>query len=475
MKSIETRQRRLERIIKTQSLVAEADLDVDVFMQLVVDTLQELTEAKGAVIELVDGDHMVYRSASRSLAQHVGLRLLRANSLSGLCVTTGQILSCEDAQTDPRVDADACRKVGVRSMVCTPLFEDRTIVGVLKVMSAEASAFDDADIEALHLMAGALGAALGRQLLFDSMTRAQAQLRASEERIRAILEYANDSVISMDKAGTILQWNRAAERMFGWTSTEVVGYDIADFIAPRSARETFVSSMLHIKVGVKRGKNSRREYLAVDRQGAEILVEVGLSINEVGGRTEFTAFLHDISERKKLEQALKEMALSDELTGLPNRRHFMEILGKVIARQRRRTSGLALMFMDLNGFKEINDTYGHQVGDFALREFAVRISRCLRVDDTVARLGGDEFAVIAEGVHTPEQSQTLAKKILATLDAPLPGTAISLDASIGINLYDETVDADQFLREADSAMYEAKKNSTDRNKIAMFTRITATP
>jgi diguanylate cyclase (GGDEF)-like protein len=126
------------------------------------------------------------------------------------------------------------------------------------------------------------------------------------------------------------------------------------------------------------------------------------------------------------------------------------------------------MFLDMNGFKKINDSHGHQAGDLALKEFANRISGCLRADDTVARLGGDEFAVIAEGVHTIEQGQALAKKIVATLDAPLAGTAILIATSIGINLYTASVDAEQFLREADMAMYEAKKNSSDRNKIAVY-------
>ena len=470
MNSTETRQRRLEKIIATQSLIAEADLDVNVFMQLVVDTLQELTEAKGAVIELVEGDHMVYRAASRELSQHVGLRLLRENSLSGLCVDSARILSCEDTETDPRVNANACRTVGVRSMVCTPLFEDGSIVGVLKVMSAQISGFDEEDIQVLGLMAGALGAALGRQLLFDSMTRIQAQLRSSEQRIRAILEHANDAVISMDNAGTILHWNRSAERMFGWTSAEAISQNVVDLIVPTAMRKTFIDSMLLVGADTSPADNLRREFEATNRNGVELFVEMSLSVNEIAGRLELTAFLHDISERKKLEKALKEMALSDELTGLPNRRHFMEILDKSIVRQRRHATGLILMYMDMNGFKQINDSYGHQMGDLALQQFATRIAGCLRASDTLARLGGDEFAVIAEGVHTVEHAHRLAKKIVATLDAPLPGTDIFIATSIGINLYNPELNADQLLREADMAMYDAKKNSHGGNPIAVYAR-----
>src|SRR5690349_15723250 len=113
----------LQGVLEVQSLVTEAAFDLDAFAQRVVDLAETLTQAKGAVIELVEGDEMVYRYASRSFEQHRGLRLKRATSLSGLCVATGQVLRCDDAEDDPRVDKEASRRVGIRSMLCTPLFE----------------------------------------------------------------------------------------------------------------------------------------------------------------------------------------------------------------------------------------------------------------------------------------------------------------------------------------------------------------
>ncbi|MFZ6654321.1 diguanylate cyclase domain-containing protein [Undibacterium sp. TJN19] len=459
---------RLERIIETQSLLAQADLDLAVFMQLVVDTLQELTEAKGAVVELVDDDYMVYRSASGAIAQHVGLRLLRANSLSGLCVSSAQILQCDDAETDPRVDANACKKVGVRSMICTPLFERGLPVGVLKVMSEQAHGFDEEDIQTLELMGAALGAALGKQVAFDDMLRVQAQLRASEERIRTILEHANDAVISMDIAGFVTQWNRSSECLFGWTNSEAMGRNIADLIVPPAFRSSFTNILTHLDNIKKTATTARREFLAIDRNGKELSVEISLNVNNIAGQLEFTAFLHDISERKKWEEALSEMALSDGLTGLPNRRRFMEVLHQSIVRQLRQNNGLALLFMDLNGFKKINDTNGHETGDQVLKEFARRVSGCLRETDTMARLGGDEFVVLAEGIRILEHAQTLAQKIAATLDVPVPGSTIMMSTSIGIRIYDTVTNAEQFLREADIAMYKAKQAASSRSSIAAF-------
>ena len=468
MKMNKTQPGRLERIIATQALLAQADLDLPAFMQLVVDTLQELTGAKGAVVELVDGEHMVYRSASGTMSEHVGLRLLRANSLSGLCVSTASILQCDDAQIDARVDAAACQKVGVRSMVCTPLFERGLPVGVLKVMSAQACGFDQDDIQTLELLGAALGAALGKQVAFDEMLQAQAQLRASEERIRSILEHANDAVISIDQAGLVTQWNRSAELLFGWTAGEVMGRDIAELIVPPVFRFAFDELLQDLEALANKARTERRELLAVARDGREIAVEVSLNVNHIAGNPEFTAFLHDISERKQWENTLHAMAMSDGLTGLPNRRHFMQVLHHSILRQLRQNSGLALLFMDLNGFKKINDTEGHDTGDVVLKEFAKRVSGCLRESDTMARLGGDEFVVLAEGVRALEHAEGLARKIVDALDLPVPGSEILMSTSIGISMYGSPSNAEQFLKEADMAMYKAKKGAVGCSAIAAF-------
>jgi signal transduction histidine kinase/DNA-binding response OmpR family regulator len=183
---LQARVRRLEEVVRTQALLADSKLDLGHFMQLVVDRMQALTGCKGAVVELVEGDEMVYRAASSSITQHVGVRLKRQGSLSGLCVERREVLLCRDSESDPRVDREACRRVGVRSMVCAPLFESGSAVGVLKVMATEANKFTVEDVALLELMAGALGAALGKQVLFEEKLRHAERLQAlAEERDRA--------------------------------------------------------------------------------------------------------------------------------------------------------------------------------------------------------------------------------------------------------------------------------------------------
>jgi len=468
---------RLQRIVDVQEAIVKADLNLDGLMQIIVNTLQELTHAKGAVVELVEGDYMVYRSASGAISQFAGLRLLRSGSLSGLSVASAEVLRCDDTETDTRVDREACRKVGVRSMVCTPLFRSGTPVGVLKVMSDKPAGFDEDGVQTLNLLAGMLGAALGKQLAFDALQHAEA-------RIRLILENAKDAVISTNEAGTIMLWNCAAEKLFGWSTREAVGRKLSELLDDDGnpiGLVTLFQTQDQIQEDGRPAQPTHRELGVRARDGTAMTVEFNLERNvlkdgsgqEDTDSTEITAFLHDITERKRLEQSMQDMALTDELTGLANRRSIMSRLTHAIVRGVRQNISMALLFMDMNGFKQINDRYGHDVGDLVLQEFAKRLSSCLREADTVGRLGGDEFVVLAEGIDSPEHAYGLADKIVEALKPPMPVFGLPLETSIGISLHHPHLpdarheSADQWLREADMAMYHAKHQKETRNRIAI--------
>lgn len=150
----------LLEIIKAQSDIAKLGLDLGGVMAYVAERTEQLTRAQGAVVELAEGEDMVYRAASGNVAALLGLRLARETSLSGLCVREGEILRCADSETDPRVDREACRRAGLRSMIVTPLKHLETTVGVLKVTNSEVDAFNDADIRTLSLMSELIAAAM---------------------------------------------------------------------------------------------------------------------------------------------------------------------------------------------------------------------------------------------------------------------------------------------------------------------------
>ena len=460
---------RLERMIETQSLLVQADLALNPFMQLVIDKLRELTQAHGASVDFVDGQHTVVRRASGAMAGHLGLRIANDASLSGLCVSTGAVQRCADSEADERVDRAACRMLGARSMIFAPLRRANATVGVLKVFSQQPQAFDDGDVQMLQLMASAIVAALAKKAALDARSEAEARLRTSEERMRALLEHAHDAVISIDERGCVSQWNRAAERLFGWSPIETIGQPVAELIVPPAMRGEIASVVARYASSERLEDAQQRVTLqAIDRAGRELSVEVSLTATRVAGRWELTAFGHDVSERRQFEARLRSMALSDGLTGLANRRGFMEALEKAVSRHARGGAPLALLFLDLDGFKQINDSHGHHVGDLALQTFARRLENCVRKGDTIARLGGDEFTVLAEGIATLDQARAIAAKIIAAMEPPLELHKLRLRASIGISLYKPPADASQFLREADHAMYHAKHNHDEVDGVSAF-------
>jgi len=181
---------RFSAIISTQRDIATAALDMSAVLNLIVARTQDLTHASGAVIELAEGHEMVYRAASGRAAPYVGLRTPMAHSLSGECVRTGQLLKCDDAERDPRVDLTECRRVGARSMIVVPLFYTRKVVGVLQVLSPELYAFGPVDVHTLELMAGLIGAAMSHTAEFEARQAALNRLQSALSELQVAKETA---------------------------------------------------------------------------------------------------------------------------------------------------------------------------------------------------------------------------------------------------------------------------------------------
>ncbi|KAF0812253.1 putative signaling protein [Andreprevotia sp. IGB-42] len=472
----------LGEVIATQSQLAQAELDLDDFMRIVVERMLKLTPATGAVVELADGDEMVYRAASGVVAPYVGLRLAIAGSLSGLCVRTGNILESPDTMLDARVDKAACRKINAMSMVVTPLVESGIVVGVLKILADKPFAFSPADTHTLQLMAGLIGAAVGHQLSFETkqmlleertaalraLEAEVARRRASEERTRLIIESSGEAFLSMDLDGLITDWNRQAEQTFGWTRAEVLGRPLADVLIPVALRDAYAGALAQFLQAVEgQALSQRMELVSQTLARGEIPIEMSITAIRSGPTYLFSAFLRDISERKREEERLRHMADHDMLTGLPNRRAFTMAVTQGLARANRINRELALMFLDLDGFKAVNDQHGHDAGDVLLRQFSSRIISSVRQCDVVCRLGGDEFVVLLEGLGDGGQdAAVVAQKIIAQMKLPftLPEVTVHVTTSIGISLYapHSGASADVLLAQADDALYAAKRAGKNR-------------
>ncbi|MDO8250257.1 MAG: PAS domain S-box protein [Rhodoferax sp.] len=303
------------------------------------------------------------------------------------------------------------------------------------------------------------------EMLSDSMAQQlsyQQALAKREAELSAVIENANDAYVCLDQAGVVSDWNRQAHETFGWTAKEAIGRHLDELIIPLHLREAHRAGMKrYLHSGTSTMLDQRLELQALRRDGSTLPVEVRIRALDLDGQKVFSAFLHDITERKRNDEAREHEARHDALTGLPNRRALFEMLPKAIARSNRNGTAVALLFLDLDGFKAVNDTWGHEAGDSLLREIARRLSDCVRQTDAVARLAGDEFTVFLEGLSGGRDAAIgVAEKLLASIAMPIQigEASAQISASIGIALHISGTDItpDQLVNAADTAMYEAK-------------------
>jgi diguanylate cyclase (GGDEF)-like protein len=217
--------------------------------------------------------------------------------------------------------------------------------------------------------------------------------------------------------------------------------------------------------------NQRVEIEVMRRDGVGVQVEVSVAHVPRRAGHLFIAFMHDISARRTLHDSLERMAMKDMLTDLPNRRALMHKLPEALARAGRTGKPLAVFFLDLDGFKGINDQHGHDAGDELLRILAQRIVSTVRRTDTVARLAGDEFVVLLDMLTERDDALEVARKLLVVLAEPfaLQAATVQLSGSIGIAMHEpgSSEQADTLLCRADAAMYEAKKGGKSRFALAL--------
>lgn len=317
----------LMQIIAVQTEIMKLGVDLAGIMDFVTDKMLGLTGSSAAIIELAEQGEMVYRSASGSAKNQLGLRLNMATSLSGLCVDKMDVLKCDDSEDDARVDREACRKVGLRSMVVAPLSHLDTVVGVLKIVSPQPSFFQDQQITILQIMS---------QMIAASM---------------------------------------------------------------------------------------------------------------------YYSAKYEITE-------LYHKATHDALTGLANRALFYDRLRQCMAMAARRSTGVGVLNIDLDGLKSINDVYGHRAGDVAIREFANRAACAVRETDTVARLGGDEFGIVLPDIKDKSDIEATVRRINDNIVAPFcfDNLHLKLEASMGCAMFPEDAKGIEDLIEiADRLMYRNKQ------------------
>lgn len=337
------RQVNLGEVVAAQYVLSHGTLGLQTVMDLICERSQLLTGAEGAVIELLDGEDLIYRACSGMASPYVGFRLKSSNSLSGLCIRTRQVLRCDDSETDDRVDRASCRKLGIRSMIIVPLgpAAGSEPIGVLKCLSNKCHAFSDQHMNLVELMAGMMAAALANTMA--------------------------------------------------------------------------------------------------------------------------------ASELKRREEELHYQANHDPLTKLANRAAFRQVLQEAMHHEGALgAEAYAVLYLDLDRFKIVNDSLGHSAGDSLLIQTATRLRDCVRPGDLVARLGGDEFAILLRNLRGEDartDARTVAERIHRALSRPFHVKGRDLFSSVSIGIAMCSISAatpESILRDADNAMYRAKAEGTGR-------------
>jgi diguanylate cyclase (GGDEF)-like protein/PAS domain S-box-containing protein len=289
-------------------------------------------------------------------------------------------------------------------------------------------------------------------------------LFAEKERAQVTLNCIGDAVVCTDTLGNITFLNFVAEKMTGWPWQQAVGRPMAEVfrILDAASRETIANPM-EMAVGQDRTVHMPSNCILIRRDGFEIPIEDSVApIHDREGQTTGAVIVfRDVSAARTMALQMTHLAQHDFLTGLPNRMLLEDRVSQAIALAPRHKKKIAVLFLDLDGFKHINDSLGHPVGDKLLQSIAKRLVDCVRGSDTISRQGGDEFVVLLSEVAHSEDAAIKARRMLQAVEGPHPIDThdLHVTASIGVSVYpDDGLDAETLIKNADTAMYQAKEN-----------------
>ena len=367
---------------------------------------------------------------------------------TGSCIRSGQIevFKISDSSFQPWHDAAA--HMGFQSIVGIPLVVRGQMYGALTLYSKLEHDFDD------NVALKRLSGIASRICVALEMAMDQEQLRL----LSTALASAGNGVFITDASGKIIWVNHSFTRLTGYSSDDAIGQ-------PPSLLKSGKQDADYYRIlwdTIQRGNTWSNETVERHKSGALFTVQQTITPikNEAGAVSHFVSILDDITAQKETAARIQYMAHFDALTDLPNRALFRDRLHQMLLQAKRDSQSCALMFLDLDRFKNVNDTLGHHIGDKLLQAVAERLKACVRETDTVSRLAGDEFTVLLPHVRGQEDAALIAAKITATLAAPftLDGHAVNIGSSTGIAFYPADADSEEALIKcADQAMYQAKE------------------
>lgn len=296
---------------------------------------------------------------------------------------------------------------------------------------------------------------------FSEISHDVSQSKESEAKYRGLLEAAPDAMVVVDPSGRIVLLNVQAEKRFGYSRNELIGQRVKNIIPNGFAERLIADALRTAKDALEQQIGTGIELTGRRKDGSEFPIEIMLSPLEGAEGILVTAAIRDITTRKKAEALIIHSSEHDFLTGLPNRVLLNDRVNQAILLAQRNRRRVAVLFLDLDGFKHINDSLGHSVGDKLLKSVGKRLVDCVRGSDTVSRYGGDEFVVLLSEEETTENASVTARRMLRALAEAhfIDQHDLHVTCSVGISLYpDDGLNAESLIKNADTAMYQAKEN-----------------
>jgi diguanylate cyclase (GGDEF)-like protein/PAS domain S-box-containing protein len=440
--------------------------DLNAIAHRAAEQARVLSWADGAVVEITDADGLVHRAESGTGAAGRS-RPAGTEPDHPWCVLVGDTPQvCGDTEADPRVDREVCRRLGTRSVVAVPLRHRDVPLGMIAVTSSQPHAFDKAQEEVLQLLADQVTTAVIGVRMITAMRgidrHHEGAFVANEASFRRVFfEHPQPMWVLDATTYRFLAVNDAAVAKYGYSAEEFAALTM-DVIRRDAA---------HLAVDFNRAQTGKSAFKARHRlrDGRVIDVEVATVAQEFDGRPGILVLINDVTECHRLDRQLREGAFRDPLTGGANRALLNERVRHALTRMRRRSATIAVLFINLDHFKDVNDSLGHMVGDSLLRAAAARMKATLGPGDTVARLGADEFAVLLEEVGQADGPVEVAERLDEAFRSPLEFAGGSLVISLSIGVVTSSTaqtSADELLRNAELAMHAAK--AAGRGRVEVF-------
>lgn len=326
---------------------------------------------------------------------------------------------------------------------------------LLTALHARSGVAIDAEVHARAITLGDGESVLLTIRDLTDLYRAERSARESAARFSAFFDHAGIAIQVLSAEGVILEVNPACRDTLGYEADELLNRSVVDLLEAPDA-DTLPLACMDVAMGLR--ESAQVELPFMHKCGGTLWGQVTLARVHRDDDTRIMAMLQDVTERKRMERELERQAFQDDLTGLANRALFRDRLQHALERRTRTRTTVAVLLLDLDGFKRVNDSMGHAAGDELLRTIALRIANCVRASETVSRLGGDEFAIVVESPDDDAEAQQLGERLLRMVALPVSigGREVVVHASIGIAVAQPGDDGDAVLRNADTAMYAAK-------------------